>query len=166
MGLGYDPQIDSKRRHYRRYYQTELEEVTELIEESPFEEYPIKRGQSRGLSPSLFGSDRKDESGQVSNIKAVGTYKGLMQITPAHEKKKNLEENKQRWAKIKNLIQQDPNNGPPKSSQNNPNLEENKRMFKVLKIKSGFHKYSKLSRSLLKAETCIIRLYIIDAFGT
>lgn len=36
IGLGYDETPEDKKRHYRRYYSDELENVKELMGESPF----------------------------------------------------------------------------------------------------------------------------------
>ena len=46
MGLGWDVDKDTLRRHYRRYYPDELENVTEIIgdKKSPFNSYDLKRG--------------------------------------------------------------------------------------------------------------------------
>ena len=65
MGLGYDPNKDSKIRHYRKYYTDELENIEEVIPEKPFYEVEIKRGQSRGLKKSWvpFSSNKEDASG-------------------------------------------------------------------------------------------------------
>lgn len=46
MGLGWDEDSETKRRHYRRYYPDELENITEIMGErkSPFNSYDLKRG--------------------------------------------------------------------------------------------------------------------------
>lgn len=56
IGLGWDEDKDTKRRHYRRYYPDELEDVTELMgdKKSPFESYTITRGQTRGAKVSFW----------------------------------------------------------------------------------------------------------------
>jgi hypothetical protein len=36
IGLGWDDEPEDKRRHYRRYYPDELENVKELMGEPPF----------------------------------------------------------------------------------------------------------------------------------
>ena len=49
----------------------------------PFCNIPIKRGQSRGLKKSwlsMFSADKTDESGQVSNEKEVGYFKGRIKV--------------------------------------------------------------------------------------
>lgn len=44
MGLGFDDAPEDNRKHYRRYYPDELENVTELMGEAPFMQYFLKRG--------------------------------------------------------------------------------------------------------------------------
>jgi hypothetical protein len=49
----------------------------------------IKRGQSRGLSKGFFsallGGDEVDEAGQVSNVKEVGYFKGVITVLNKEE---------------------------------------------------------------------------------
>jgi len=71
--------------HYRKYYQDELENDKDLFPDpdDPFIKIPIKRGQSRGLSKSWFSfivPDKLDDSGEVSNEKTVGYFKGRITI--------------------------------------------------------------------------------------
>ena len=45
IGLGWDENPESKRRHYRRYYPDELENIKEVMPiPSPFDQYDIKKG--------------------------------------------------------------------------------------------------------------------------
>ena len=46
IGLGWDEDAETKRKHYRRYYPDELENVTEVMGDkpSPFNSYNLKRG--------------------------------------------------------------------------------------------------------------------------
>lgn len=50
----------------------------------PFTEISVVRGQQRGLTKGFFGSlfskPNKDETGQISNIKEVGKFKGLIKV--------------------------------------------------------------------------------------
>jgi len=55
IGLGWDEDKDTNRRHYRRYYPDELEKVKEILPiPTPFNQYDLKRGQSRGASVSIW----------------------------------------------------------------------------------------------------------------
>jgi hypothetical protein len=91
MGLGWDENPESKKRHYRRYYAKELEEVKEVMPVvSPFSSYEIKRGQSRGASNGWwpFGNNKKqDESGEVTNEQCVGKFKGLVTVQSEDDQK-------------------------------------------------------------------------------
>ena len=45
MGLGWDPEAESKKKHYRRYYPDELENITDVMPvPTPFDSFDIKRG--------------------------------------------------------------------------------------------------------------------------
>lgn len=45
MGLGWDDTPEAKRKHYRRYYPDELENIKEVMPlASPFDQYDIKKG--------------------------------------------------------------------------------------------------------------------------
>jgi hypothetical protein len=69
MGLGWDDNPQAAKRHYRRYYPDELENVKEVMPiSSPFDQYDIKRGQSRGASKGWwpFAGHKEDESGEVT----------------------------------------------------------------------------------------------------
>jgi hypothetical protein len=45
LGLGWDEDSETKRRHYRRFYNCDLEkEKSVLPNESPFNQYDLKRG--------------------------------------------------------------------------------------------------------------------------
>lgn len=66
--LGWDENSETKRKHYRRFYNDELEKVTDVLPKpSPFECYNLNRGQARGAKKSLWqsvtGNYKTDESG-------------------------------------------------------------------------------------------------------
>ena len=66
--LGWDEDSETKRKHYRKYYKNELEENKDIFGEnpSPFNSYPLIRGQARGNSgDGMFSSAKKDASGQA-----------------------------------------------------------------------------------------------------
>ena len=45
MGIGFDEDPEDDKKHYRRYYPDELENIIEVLpQSSPFEEFNIKRG--------------------------------------------------------------------------------------------------------------------------
>jgi hypothetical protein len=62
---------------------TKLELVKAVIPRKPFHEEKISRGQQRGLKKGflsgIFGdNENTDSTGQISNIKEVGYFKGLI----------------------------------------------------------------------------------------
>ena len=57
IGLGWDEDRTTERRHYRRFFPDELENIKNVLPiQSPFQSYDIKRGQSRGAKASLWAS--------------------------------------------------------------------------------------------------------------
>lgn len=47
MPLGFDPNPDSKSKHYRKYYDQELEKTKDVMHRKPFENYLIKSGKAK-----------------------------------------------------------------------------------------------------------------------
>jgi len=97
--------------HYRKFFEDELENDKSLFPEpdEPFIRIPIKRGQSRGLQKSWFSfiaPDKVDESGEVSNEKIVGYFKGRVRVSNAEETKKFAAEKQARMNEIFSLIRQ------------------------------------------------------------
>ena len=88
IGLGWDENPEQSRKHYRKYYPDELENVRDVMPvPSPFDQYNIKRGQSRGASKSFFSFKAKeDESGAVTTEKVVGKFKGLINIVSENDR--------------------------------------------------------------------------------
>jgi hypothetical protein len=45
IGLGWDENPEAKKRHYRRYYPDELENIKEVMPvATPFDQYDVKKG--------------------------------------------------------------------------------------------------------------------------
>lgn len=66
IGLGFNKTPEESKRHYRRYYPDELENVKEVMSKKPFHESKVTRGQSRGASSGFFSFWSKpatDETG-------------------------------------------------------------------------------------------------------
>lgn len=58
--------LEKTNKHYRRYYNDELENDKELFPKEPFNKFNLIRGQSRGLQKSWFSfftPDKTDEDG-------------------------------------------------------------------------------------------------------
>ena len=91
IGLGYDDVPEDNRRHYRRFYPDELENITELLPvPSPFLTFFLKRGQTRGASKSIWpfgGGAKEDDSGSVDTEQVVGRFKCLIDIESEKERK-------------------------------------------------------------------------------
>ena len=93
MGLGWDEDSETKRRHYRRYYPDELENITEIMGErkSPFNSYDLKRGQARGAKVSFWAkitnTVKTDASGAATDEKIVGRFKAVIEVEAKDEKK-------------------------------------------------------------------------------
>ena len=65
------------------------------------------KGQSRGLSKSWFSfitPDKLDESGEVSNEKVVGFFKGRVIVSNADEKAAFMAEKEDKMSEIFDLI--------------------------------------------------------------
>ena len=83
-----DRKLQVTKKHYRKFYDDELENCKELFPYMPFLSIPIKRGQSRGLKKSwfsFFSTEQQDESGQVTDEKQVGYFKGRIKVVNEEE---------------------------------------------------------------------------------
>ena len=89
IGLGWDEFSGQNRKHYRQYYNDELENNKEIFPQaSPFNSYELKRGQSRGASSGMFSSKKTDESGQASTEQVMGIFKGIIEVENNSDKMK------------------------------------------------------------------------------
>jgi hypothetical protein len=91
LGHNEDPpeKPEEDKKHYRKYFNDELENNKEIFPKMPFHTSNIIRGQSRGLSKGWFSFFKKtitDESGEISNQKIVGLFKGRINIENKEEK--------------------------------------------------------------------------------
>ncbi|CAG9328112.1 unnamed protein product [Blepharisma stoltei] len=142
MSLGYNRAPDDGHRHYRLYLDTELEN-SEYYGESPFCEYELLKGQSRGLDESIFDkADRLDISGQKTNLKCVGKFKGLVRITP------------RKYLDYKEKIKIIANGGL--------NLSNSMTLLGGMLEKD--REFDEITRQLLVKTPVTVRVYIIDAF--
>lgn len=83
IGLGWDVDDTTKRKHYRRFFDDELENNKDIFPQpSPFDSFQLKRGQARGLSGGLFSSKKKK-----STVECTGWFKGIIQIESDQKKK-------------------------------------------------------------------------------
>lgn len=105
IGLGWDENAETKRKHYRRFFPDELENVKDILPlASPFQTYEIKRGQSRGAKASvwasLFNEVKEDESGQVSTEELMGKFKAVIEVEVKEEKEEYFMEKEELFRKM------------------------------------------------------------------
>jgi hypothetical protein len=95
-------------KHYRKYYEDELENNKDLFPSHVFERVDIVRGQSRGLSQSwlssLWSSQRVDESDEQTNNKVVGYFKGRIDCYNIEEEKQHNVEKKKKVEYIFSML--------------------------------------------------------------
>lgn len=96
IGLGWDEDKDTERKHYRRFYPDELENVKSILPKaSPFNQYDLRRGQTRGAKVSFWqritNNYKTDGSGQASDEKVVGRFKAVVEVEGKEEKKAYFE---------------------------------------------------------------------------
>lgn len=77
--IGHNRTPEDGLKHYRHFIEEELEK-TDYIGKSPFNIYQILRGQSRGLDGILSSADKYDETGQKTNSRVVGIFKGMIRV--------------------------------------------------------------------------------------
>jgi hypothetical protein len=111
IGLGWDEDSTTKRKHYRRYYPDELENVRSLLPiPTPFNQYDLKRGQSRGASVSfwakLTNNVKHDGSGEASTEKIVGRFKAVIEVEGKEERKAYLERKEELIETLKENLKQ------------------------------------------------------------
>ena len=107
IGLGFNNVPEDKKKHYRRYYPDELENVKEVIPKLPFTEIKVIRGQQRGVSKgffSFFSKPERDNTGEISTIKTVGKFKGIIKVYNKDEDENHKGQRKARYDLIVKLI--------------------------------------------------------------
>lgn len=109
IGLGWDEDATTNRKHYRRFFPDELENIKDVLAiSSPFQSYEIKRGQSRGAKASLWASlmneVKEDESGEVSTLELVGKFKAVIEVEVKEEKELYFMEKEELFRKMQNSL--------------------------------------------------------------
>ena len=74
--------MDMSMKHYRSFFDDELENNKDIFKRMPFYSFDIWRGQSRGAKKSSwFGSSADvDESGEASTLTKAGYFKGSIDV--------------------------------------------------------------------------------------
>lgn len=83
----YERKIKITKKHYRKFYRDELENIPSLFPKPVFTTLDIVRGATRGVRTSFFSHKKKDASGEFSNQKIVGKFKGLIEVWNSEERK-------------------------------------------------------------------------------
>ena len=97
---------DKTNKHYRRFFEDELENDPEIFPKPIFYTADIQRGQSRGVESSWFsfGGGQQDESGQESTIRSVGKFKGTIDIFNRERKQKYEDEKEELIEELFSLL--------------------------------------------------------------
>lgn len=108
MQIGYNRSPDDGMMHYRYLIDSELEKA-EYIEESPFEQYDVLKGQNRGLDHPLLSADKLDDGGNKSTIRNAGKFKGLIRIIPEEkleERRRKVKDTRARREEVKRKMKE------------------------------------------------------------
>lgn len=184
IGLGWDEDAETKRRHYRRFYPDELENVREILPiPTPFNQYDLKRGQSRGASVSIWAKltnkVKTDDSGQASSEKIVGRFKAVIEVEDREKKAIYLEKKAQLIETLMSNLKQLAKNRNIEDF--DLDLEKLESMEGRFEIKDQLEKLSVnhlnivniladiesdviLKRMLLKNSKMVVRIYMIEGF--
>lgn len=180
IGLGYDDDDTTKRKHYRTYYPDELENNKDIFPKpSPFDSFELKRGAARGPSGGgLFSFKKKKEN--KTKVETTGYFKGIVQIESypdrdayrANKKmiiddlKKNINELSKIVLKKEMIIDVD----KLASAAEREKFETNIRKLHIDHLNISRHLVNLESDTILKRmiqneSKQVIRLYIVEAFG-
>lgn len=135
--VGHNRTPDDGMKHYRHFIEEELEK-TEYIGKSPFNIYHILRGQSRGLDGVLDSADKYDETGQKTNSRVVGIFKGMIRVVNDDENEKET---------IKPRIMGG-------DGQVEVDKEEDEQKF-----------FKSITKQLLIRTECVVRVYILNCIN-
>lgn len=184
IGLGWDEDETTKRRHYRRFYPDELENVREILPiASPFNQYDLKRGQTRGAKVSfwaaLTNNVKHDASGEASSEKVVGRFKAVIEVEGRQDHKDYLDKKHKlierlitdltQLAKNRNIEDFDLDLEKLESMEGRHDM---KQMLEPLQVNhlnivdklADIESDVILKRMLLKKSKMIVRIYMIEGF--
>lgn len=181
IGLGWDETSGQGRKHYRQFYNDELENDKEIFpRESPFESYELHKGQSRGgASNGLFSSATPDATGNASTIKVVGKFKAIVEVanrddTEAYRKRKAeiIEKLKFQLNTISLKLYKKPflfDADKLASAVERQKFEVELRKLKVEHLQISKHLVNLnsdeiLKRALMSVSKCIVRFYAVSGY--
>lgn len=185
VGLGWDEDRHTHRKHYRQFYPDELENIKDIFpQKSPFNSLELKKGQSRGLSKGFFSSllrtSKKDASGQDSTEKVVGYFKGIVEVESREDKHAYAERKKELLAelvdKLKGISMKRTGREIVVDSEALGDAMARKRLDVELRKLNVAHLQITqhlanlesdviLKRQLMAANKCVVRVYVISAFN-
>lgn len=184
IGLGWDEDANTKRKHYRRFYNDELENVKDVLGiGSPFNTYEITRGQSRGakagLFASLFGEVKEDESGQVDTTEVMGKFKAVIEVEVRKEKEEYLLKKNELFVTMQKALSSLADSRSMRdfkldldeleTIEGREKIEDQLeplgiRHLKITKILADIQSDEILQKLLLKSAECVVRVYMINAY--
>lgn len=191
IGLGWDEDNTTNRRHYRQYYPDELENNKELFpQKSPFNAYDIVYGMPKqdNAKPKMFSNRNirtscgEEETGEVAKNtqNVVGIFKGIIQVESqegreAYQAKKKKIIDKLKFQinslSLKVLKKECPIEieklGDPMERQK---FETDNRKLGIDHLNISKHLCNLesdeiLKRSLLSETRCLIRAYMVSAYN-
>jgi len=181
LPLGWNPTSADKKRHYRRWYNTELETIKEIMPvPTPFDQYVIKKGQTRGASKGFFsfGGSKEDESGETTTEQVMGLFKGIIVVETEEEQARFKDEKKDRVHQLKNKLnrlslkklQEEMRYSEKKLETLEGRAEFNMKMEKlgighlnIAKCLADLDHDEHMKRLLMGKTKCTVRLYVVDA---
>jgi len=184
IGLGWDEDKDTGRKHYRRFYPDELELVREILpKSSPFNQYDLKRGQSRGAKVSIWkqltGAVKHDASGEASTEKVVGRFKAVIEVEAKPDRAEylltkselieTLVTNLKDLAKARDLPEFDLNLEVLETMEGRQNMKVSMEPLGVghlgiVNILADIESDEILKRMLLRTSKMVVRIYMISGF--
>jgi hypothetical protein len=183
--LGWEEEAGARKKHYRRYYADELEFTKEIMPvETPFHEFQIKKGQSRGASKGLLGglfggAPKTDDSGSVSTEQVMGKFKGVITVESDMEKEAYANEKADKIHGLKTKLNQlslKRVNKPFEINLEEMDSFEGRNKFNarteeigvahlsITKHLADLESDETMKRLLLSNTKCIVRLYMVSGF--
>ena len=169
--LGFDENPGDMRKHYRMYYEDELENIEEIMPSSPFDTEDISRGQLRGL--------KKKKGYETSTFKTVGKFKGIINVVNAEDEQAFAEVRKVKIDALKNIVadlHERVLGEPFDFNYAELTTHEGREKFRAKMVQLNCEKLQiskhlvkldyndQLTRMMLKVTKCVVRVYILNAY--
>jgi len=148
---------------------------------TPYDQYEIKKGQTRGASKGWFsfGASKEDDSGAVSTEQVVGRFKGIITVQSELDKKAYADRKTEliHGLKLKlNQLSLKKTGKPIELRLEKMDTMEGRHKFELDMVKIGvghlnitqhlanLESDETLKRLLMAQTKCIVRLYVISAY--